>query len=216
MMCTITSFAEESLIKFRNIEWWTDYSHANYAILKDAGDSHHVVFENADIDSIENAEWWGIYSDDRVNEAGLSAFYYSIPVAGYTADVHVYYMYPIVDGKVEREKESAEIYFGMYEFEEFEDLRAVYDDLKEKLTTLYGDGEDRPTKYIDSTYWEDADHNCIWLVIDKDSDYAQVRLAYAAGDSKARLIGINDQLSLEKLEAENASRAANTENTSGL
>ena len=204
----------ETPIKFRGIEWYTKFPIVNEMF---EGNSPYV-FENADIDSIEYAEWGGIFTEDRTNEAGVSVYYHDLDVAGYTAEVKAYYMYPVVNGVSVRETDEAEFYFAMYTFEDYEDMDSVYADLKNKLVSLYGEGKQKRNGYYkESTYWEDARNNALWIVLDAEDDIIrEIRLAYTAGDAKDRLNELRAVLLSEKAAEEEDSRAQNTENTSGL
>lgn len=217
--CGIAEQAEDDtnlVIKFRDIEWWATFDDVDDVL---AGSSNAKrpsrSRENDDIDSINYAED-GYFSDDRVDEGGVSATYYDIDVAGYTTDVETYYMYPIEMGYVQRVQDNAQMYFAMYEFEDMQDLPAVYDDLQTKLTNLYGEGAYKSNGYYDSTYWEDAQGNAVWLLIDKDVDYRSVRLAYAAAGHRERLAELDAQIAAETLAVEEQQRNDNADNSSGL
>lgn len=125
-------------------------------------------------------------------------------------------MYPIEFGYVQRIQDKAQLYFGMYEFKDMENLPAVYEDLKVKLTNLYGEGTYKSNGYYDSTYWEDAQGNAVWLLIDKDDEYATVRLAYAAAGHRERLAELDAQIAAETLATEEQQRNDNADNSSGL
>lgn len=205
-----------TLIQFRGIEWYSDYETVHNFLESECIDSYFCSFsmENTTIDSIYSIEWGYSLSDDRVDEAGIGVGYMDMPVAGYVADVYAYYMYPITDGKVDRSTEKAEFYVAYYSFEDMENLTAVYDDLTAKLTALYGEGIPKTDKYYDSIYWQDAEGNMVWLLIEDDA--SAVRLGYAAGDHITRLDTLREQIRNETIAAEDESRQENSGNTSGL
>ncbi len=204
----------DNQITFRGIEWYTKFPTVNGMFRNNSP----YVFENADIDSIEYAEWGGIFTEDRTNEAGVSVYYHDLDVAGYEAEAHAYYMYPIVDGASVRDTDEAEFYLAIYSFMDYEDMDSVYADLKNKLISLYGEGEQKKNGYYkESTYWEDENGNALWIVLDAEDDVIrEIRLAYAAGDSKERLAELRKVLLAEKAAAEENERKQNAENTSGL
>lgn len=206
----------DGLIRFRGLEWYSDYSTVHSLLLQDCEPNFLPCYclENTTIDSINRIEWAYMFSDDRVDEAGVSVCYYDISVAGYVADVDVYYMYPIKNGKVDRNLESSQMYTAYYVFEDMADLPAVYDDLSVKLTSLYGEGTPKSNGYYNSIYWQDSQGNMAWLLI--ESDNTEVRLGYAAGDHITRLGKLRDQIRDETIAAEDESRQNNAGNTSGL
>ena len=203
-----------SPITFRGLEWYSKFSEIN----KTFGDIHPYIFENSDIDSIQFAEWGSVYSEDRVEEAGVDVYYHGLEVAGYTTEAQVYYMYPVVNGSAVKETSEAEFYFAMYRFENYEDMDSVYADLKNKLVSIYGDGEQKKNGYYkESTYWEDENGNALWIVLDAEDDIMrEIRLAYAAAGSKTRLSELKYTLLAEKAASEENERNQNAENTSGL
>lgn len=208
--------SNDATITFRGFEWYAPFSEVHPLMERDSGSDFMPSFgyDETSIDSIYRVERAYMFSDHRVDEGGAEYYYYEIDVAGYVADVDIYYMYPIVDGAVLHDETKAEMYMAVYEFSELEDMPAVYEDLKTKLTALYGEGEERLDKYYDSVYWEDANGNAIWLVIDEDGE--EIRLAYAAGGHIDRLAALEEQLSIDAAKAEDEARKENAGNTSGL
>ena len=206
----------DATIFFRGLEWYSEYDEVHSLLLQDCEPSilPFFCFENTTIDSIYRIEWAYMFSDDRVEEAGVNVCYNDISVAGYIADAEVYYMYPIKNGKVDRSLEGAQMYVAYYVFEDMADLPAVYDDLSIKLTSLYGEGTPKSNGYYNGIYWQDSHGNMAWLLIENDN--SAVRLGYAAGDHIARLGTLRDQIRSETIAAEDESRQDNAGNTSGL
>ena len=99
-------------------------------------------------------------------------------------------------------------------------LPDIYVDLKAKLSSLYGETiEPKRTagwkEYYDITvkneaYWEAADGSSLWLALyynTSKNEYRSIKIAYAAPNSTARLIELEQQidyeanLDLDKIEA---------------
>ena len=59
-------------------------------------------------------------------------------VAGYEADIKLWFVYPVTDGIVMNNEADAVFYAGSYEFPSWNDVVSIHTDLKGKLTTLYG------------------------------------------------------------------------------
>lgn len=222
MLFTACAFAEgapadDVEITFRGFEWYAPFSEVDPVLAEIVNyDSVGVVsIPNEKIDSINSAARPGMYSEDAVENAGVVGFYGNVEVAGYSVLAELYYMYPIVDGAVIRETESAELYTAIYFFDEVADPNAVYEDLNEKLVGIYGVGQDKTTEWHQSgTYWEDTNGNAIWLVV--DDDCTEVMLVYAAGEHIDRLAALETQIEIDALKSEEESRKENAGNDTGL
>ncbi len=60
-------------------------------------------------------------------------------VAGYEVGTVLWFVYPFKDGIFCSEENEAVFYAGVYEFHSWDDLPAIKEDIKGKLTVLYGD-----------------------------------------------------------------------------
>lgn len=215
-----SNISEGATIRFRDFEWYAPFEEVDATMIRssDATFMSHMDFENTTIDSINGAEWEYMYSDDRVDEGGVCAYYYDISVAGYLAEAELYYIYPIVNNTVRRDKNDAQLYLATYSISDLADMQAVYEDLNVKLSSLYGAGTDKSSNDFDGMYWQDSIGNAIWLVYETNEtfDYSQIRIAYAAGGHIERLAELEAQIELETRNAEEESRQENSGNTSGL
>lgn len=164
--------------------------------------------------------WNNIDGDYTVDEAGAYVSYRNVSVAGYNADLYTYYMYPIVDGRVSRNDDNAEFYMAIYEFETLTDMPAVYEDLRAKLTDLYGKSKElnNPDNWTNFTgrLWTAADGSQIWLRNYFMYNSYTLKLTYVAPDATSRLEELEAQITQEKIEAEELERQQNSSNTDGL
>ena len=203
-----------SSIAFRGIEWYGKYKD----VYPDFEGDFSMTFENSSLDSINYAECGIIHSSDAVDDGGI-ALYNEFEVAGYDADTTLFFMYPIENGKSNRNKDDSEFYMAVYEIYSYEDMLSVYKDIEGKLISIYGEGTSKTNEryYTESLYWEDENGNALWLIYDDlYKALTQVRIAYAAGSSKARLAELREVLLAEKAAAEENERKQNAGNTSGL
>ena len=61
-------------------------------------------------------------------------------VAGYNCDSELWFVYPVENGKSVIDENKAVFFAGKYNFWDWEvDAKAVFDDLEQKLTKVYGD-----------------------------------------------------------------------------
>ena len=199
---------------FRNIPWYSTKTTASDALdsLKTSRNSSNTTMPDW------FQKWSNITGDYKVEEAGAYVGYSGVTVAGYNASLYTYYMYPIVDGRVSRNDDNAEFYLAIYDFEKLTDMQAVYDDLVQKLTGLYGESTalNNPDSWTDFTgrLWTADDGSQIWLR--KFNDNNKVKLSYIAPNSTERLQALEAQITQEKIEAEELERKNNETNTDGL
>lgn len=155
---------------------------------------------------------------DRVDgDLGCNVSYAGLSVAGYQPSSSIAcYIFPIVDGQIVRDIQSAQIYMGYYTFEseDYGDLSIVYDDLARKLEQLYGKGNESSTEYYTNTVWQDDTGNVIRLRKDNDASY--LTLAYVASTADSRLDDMAVAYVDEKTREEDAIRNENVNNTDGL
>lgn len=206
--------AEESeTFLFRNIPW--------YAPKKEVSDTLSSLTMNLNLPNATIPDWFQTWehtdSDYTVAKAGAGTGYGNVSVAGYNAELIVYYVYPIVDGKLLRNGDEAEFYLAVYEFSDSADMEAVYNDLVTKLTGLYGESS-ALNKWgrFTGRLWKAKDGSQIWLrIYNTNGDYT-VQLSYTAPESTSRLEAVEAQITKEKLEAEELERQKNINNTDGL
>ncbi len=218
-----SSFAEAAVATqqqetflFRSIPWYSTQKDAQNAL------STLTTYSNYSQTTIPDwfQRWNNIDGDMTVEGGGCYTRYKNVSVAGYTASLYVYYMYPIVDGKTVKADDTAQMYLALYEFATLADMPAVYDDLVAKLTKLYGESEalNNPDNWtnFNGRLWKAVDGSQIWLrLFHMYGDYT-LKLSYIAPDCTARLETLDAQLLQEKIDAEAEKRQQNQDNTEGL
>ena len=199
---------------FRNIPWYSTKTTTTDAL---SNLNTHGNYTNVTLPDWFQ-RWSNIDGDYKVREAGANVTYTGVPVAGYNAVLDTYFIYPIVDGRVSRNDDNAELYLAIYRFSKLTDMQAVYDDLVQKLTGLYGESTalNNPDGWtnFNGRLWTAEDDSKIWLRKFNDSD--EVKLSYIAPRSTERLKAIEAQITQEKIEAEELERQKNATNTDGL
>lgn len=218
------AFAEQpDAITFRGISWYTNAEDVNNTIkaIEGAAPSRYSArTEKADMQS-----WfkkWPYYNTDEcVDEGGVILKYTTVPVAGYSAGLSVYCMYPIVDGKVAYDSSQAEFYMAIYAIDGFEDLYSVYTDLQTKLDKTYGSHVDQSFANggMEGVTWTAKDGSVVWLRIRQNTvykNYEDVQITYFAPNGNERLNALSAQIYREAVDAENAERENNTNNFDGL
>lgn len=166
ILCSI-AVGEE--ITFRGIPWGSNISYVEDAI----EDGYFFYLPNMKL-----AKW-----EETIDlEDGLfSSFYRNLcgwevtvvpkndeKIAGYNATIELMFVYGYEDGKVLRDKESAELFSATYVFDVLGTQKA-YDDIKSKLISLYGECEeylDFPTLFHDraeASVWYGAEDTALLL-----------------------------------------------------
>lgn len=160
---------------------------------------------------------------DYVDGGGYVGRYTGVTVAGYeVSEMGASYIYTIDDsGNINKSDDDALFYFGWYEFDanDYVDGDGVYNDLAEKLVSIYGEGVvDEESKYHTTITWCDESGNQIRLLLGgKDWDTGHyVTLGYIAAGADERLDEIQGALDAEKAAEEAAERESNKDDLSGL
>ncbi len=159
-------------------------------------------------------------SDNYIENGCQMLLYSSVPVAGYNTTLILYCIYPIVDGEIKKDVETTEFYMARYIFDsdDFEGLDSIYDDLLDKLSSVYGESEEKGNgKSNIGRVWYAADGSVLWLnkfLYGGKSN--TVMITYCEPNIDDRLIALKQQIAQEKLEKEELERQQNTNNTDGL
>jgi hypothetical protein len=216
------SSSESSTISFRNIPWWTSKNEVEKILVADGASIEQAAFED-NILRMSGIDFANSTSGkDRVDGGGTVARYSGIKVAGYTpSETQACYIYNLNDdGTINKDKETAQFYFGWYTFEarDYVDGEGVYNDLAQKLQSLYGEGiVNDESSYYTTITWIDADNNQIRLLLGgKDSDTKYVTLGYMAAGADERLNEMQISVDAEAVQQEAAERKKNKEDISGL
>lgn len=216
-----TENVKDFTIQFRGIPWYSKRSEAEETLLSEGSNVVGSLGLPNQMDDLRSAFILDYTLQDveyAVDGAGYRGWYHEMEVAGYTPTfVWAYYLYPIKDGVMDKNDDESEFYFAYYEFQagEFSDYDAIFNDLGEKLKTLYKEPEELESDYFTVLKWTDNDDNMIVLSKLKGEN-ENVKLAYLAGGAYEKLIEAKSVIEAEALDAENAAREANADNTSGL
>ena len=216
----MTEEIKDYSITFRGIPWYSKKSEAESVILESGENVVGSLGAPNLMENLRGAFVWDYTMEDQefqVDGAGCRGWYNHIDVAGYTPTyVWAYYLYPIQDGALIKDDEEAEFYFAYYEFMagDFSDYDAIYEDLGQKLESLYGTPQENISDYFKTKIWFDNDKNMIVLSSLRMND--NVKLAYIASGANERLEESMGILDAETLAGENAEREENKNNTDGL
>lgn len=212
-----TETTNEKPIRFRGLEWYITKREAEATLIAEGADKALLSSSEGDIYRLSAIDYLRTtMGSDRVDDGGFKELYRGLNVAGYKPDVYACYYYHIEDGIIDRNEDKAVFYFGWYEFDygEFSDYIAVFDDLKAKLSSLYGEPETKEDKYHIIATWVDKDGNTLQLLTNDKYEY--ISLGYIASGSDERLDAVQVALDAEKAAIEAAEREKNKNNTDGL
>lgn len=213
---------EKSTFTFRDIQWWDTKTDAEKQLVAEGAEIQTAAFEDniLRMSGIDYANSTG--AKDRVEGGGTVVRYSGLKVAGYTpSETEACYIYTLNDdGSINKDKDSAQFYFGWYTFESYDyaDGEGVYNDLLQKLQSLYGDGAiNSDDDYFTTSTWTDADNNQIRLLLGgKNKDYKYVTLGYIAAGADEKLDEMQAAVDAENIASEAADREKNKKDVSGL
>lgn len=177
-----------SEITFRGIPWGSTKQKTEEVLGKASNESTTVIYLT------------GITIDKDI---GIGARYslHPLTVAGYTAKkTKVSYVYPVIDGVMLRDNDRAILFFAGYEImDDTNDANAIFEDLTEKLSKLYGEyvANDKDKSRI----WTDALNNSVQLELFGNS--VMVNYTY----------GMAEELVAEAQKARDEERAEQLEET---
>ncbi|MCD7846794.1 MAG: zinc-ribbon domain-containing protein [Oscillospiraceae bacterium] len=169
-------------ITFRDIPWGTSYADAkellsDLDLWKLAGESYKIY----SVEDITLGDYKEIsFEKNDINIIG-NTWNSHIDVAGYTTeDITLFFAYVPVDGVLTKTEEDSALYGARYEFKP-ENLSEAADDLKEKLSSLYGEPDSTKT---DSDIWGNKYTYITWTgkrnteVVMKICDSSQCSLSF--------------------------------------
>ena len=200
----------EAEIKFQGFEWYTDYP----TTLKAATERglSEKWYNNFFYDDFCTTPHWQIvytslssFAGSETKCGGSVSYYTDIPnVAGYrVSDLELYFMWNEETGYTTDYKNpgATKFYMAKYEFD-VEDFLSCYDDLMEKLKTIYGNNP-----YSDTYGWIDPSPYALW--VNKESalvgighDSHDTYLVYMAPGAEEKLVNIEELI--KKQEIDNA------------
>lgn len=210
---------DDGIIRFREIKWYSTKKDVENYLFETGAENGGWMSSDSDIYRMSGIDYTNVtMGEDRVEGGGCKGWYSGVSVAGYEAsDTYACYIFSINDdGSIEMSEDDAQFYFGWYTFtqEDYSDIAAIYDDLKTKLCTLYGEGLANKTDYHTTMTWMDAENNQVRLLMNNDFTY--ITLGYMAAGAEERLDEM--QVVLDKIESQNEAeeRENNKDNVSGL
>lgn len=230
LVCLSTAFCIPAYAKespkaeytFRNIPWYSTKSDTEQ-IFKDEGFTIEADVWKNKVRRMSGIDFLNTMSGhDYVDGGGYVGEYYGVNVAGYdVSSMGASYIYTIDDsGNINKSDDDALFYFGWYEFDsnDYTDGEGVYNDLAQKLQSLYGDGTtNTDDDYFSTTTWLDEDSNQIRLLLGgKDRDSKYVTLGYMAAGADEKLDEMQTAIDAEKIANEASEREKNKEDVSGL
>lgn len=207
---------------FRDIPWWSSKTDAEKLLVGEGAEIQQAAFQDnilrmSGIDYISTTG-----GKDRVDGGGIVARYSGLKVAGYTpSDTQACYIYTLnSDGSINKDTDSAQFYFGWYTFDSYDyaDGEGIYNDLAQKLQSLYGDGtSNTDDDYFSTITWVDDSNNQIRLLLGgKSKDYKYVTLGYMAAGADEKLDEMQTAVDAENVANEASEREKNKEDVSGL
>ena len=210
---------DDGIIRFRGIRWYSTKKDVENYLVESGSSTGGWSSSDNDIYRMSGINYTNVtMGSDRVDGGGYKGRYPGVSVAGYAASgTYACYIYPInEDGSVNISEDDAQFYFGWYEFtqDDYADIPSIYEDLKTKLCTLYGDGQENETKYHITMTWKDTENNQVRLLMNTDSTY--ITLGYMAAGAEERLDEMESALDRMNSQKESKEREENKENTSGL
>lgn len=182
-------------ILFRDVPWYSTKSEAE-SILGMVGGFHQDMQELP-----RGAVYQGIgtqvYYDGRLN------------VAGYYPTVRMFYVYPVIDGSLVKDKDLAMFYLAAYKFSpiDYGDTESIKNELLVKIKDVYGD-----PSYVDGDYyWVDSYGNTLKLF-----NNTWLQLSYYVHDAVELLEKADYVLDQERAAEEEQQRAMHTYDYEGL
>lgn len=206
----------EREILFRDIPWGSDSFSAKES-MEQSGITSNFVWKNMNMPSVEHLFVIDFYSS--VPNAGNTAYFYDFEVAGHkVSQACMNFMYKVENGIVDRNTD--ELYSAVYTLD-VADHQTVYDSLKQKLTDLYGEGEESESsrkglilagdysggyKYkILETTWNGANDTFVtlrWTSNTNDAASVQqecgIMIAYGKSDADKKLDALREAIDEEK------------------
>lgn len=169
-LCTTAPvFAQtDSEILFRDVPWGTSFTDTEN-ILSDF-DWYGLSFESMKTFPVQevltdDAGDTDIFTNGGINMTAQPFSNKEVEVAGYTtSDLEMFFAYTSVDGIMQEDDSQTALYGARYEFEP-QNLQSMYEDIKNKLTSLYGEPDD----VTSDKNWLGIKHTYTWWYGANDS-----------------------------------------------
>ena len=184
-VCTAAEYENE--IQFRNTPWGISYTEAKelfpeYGLWPITGE-HMKFYPITELYS-DQYDFSNTPTYHDINIIGETTSN-KIDVAGYkTTNIELFFAYTVIDGVITHEEADSRLYGAKYTFEPADAL-AMIDDLKGKLSSLYGDideeGSDTGIVWDHKWWiWRGANQTAVSLTFqdEKDSERDKVWISY--------------------------------------
>lgn len=207
----------EKEILFRDIPWGITYAEACDLMPEfDWYTMYFYMMKTYSVDEIIYGDYEGIdFENSGINMTAIPFYNKETSVAGYTtSNIDLYFSFPVINGIMAQDENNSIFYGARYEFEP-ENTDDMYDDLKTKLSSLYGNPikEYSEADYLDIettiTVWEGANNTYVSLYADDVFDEVELwpdslYISYAWGEGDAFLQAASDAVSAQAIEEESS------------
>jgi len=219
MIVSLSAYADyDKEITFRGLPMGSSIQAVKDKLMEDGIDpSEFSIDENEGMDNFFSSSYEEKFKHVITEDGGYSFSIYSVPkdfkVAGYdVAYIWMDFMYKVVDGIPIKDMELAGLTKARYIIEVVDEL-AVYSDIKEKLTKLYGTPVERKDDdETDMAIWYGTNDTVVYCQWDDD----EVRIYYGTTstyETIKTLINYEKQLAYE---AEQKLIEESVDDTTGL
>ncbi|MBQ7866241.1 MAG: hypothetical protein IJ350_07705 [Clostridia bacterium] len=227
----------EGEIKFRDIEWGASATEVRNKLA-----AQGVISSEHDIKSVDSIQAWSVSCDPVIEwEAGATISVYDFAdtfrVAGYPLSaMWIDCPYSYQTDKVDRSMDGTQLMYAEMKFN-VTDIELVYEDLTNKLISLYGQPEEVTdnngyTSLADMTDWTEYNTWRVWYGADNTGVYLyktyrraagsdtvempELILAYGKTDGAAYLAGIKTAIQNEEKAYDAMVQQQNVNNVDGL
>lgn len=200
---------DEDTYTFKGAPWYCTKSQAE-KIWKQKSNYDYSSIRTVDILEYPN------FDSKVAGESGIDVRYGMTSVAGYSARMIAEFVYPIEDGIIIRDNDSAQLYMAYYWIsnDDYTDISGIYNDLESKLTSIYGTPDDASDKYHLKKEWSDKSGNRILLTV--NTSMYNITIGYLVSDAEERVEAMKEAIDNEAIRQEQLDRLNNSNNVDGL
>ena len=226
ILLPLSSFAlagQIDAITFRDIAWYSDKRTVSAKMKTIPDVSTPWIGSEQKHAKLESwfQKWEYFYSDDAIENGGVILKFNKVPIAGYSSEVELSFLYTIKNDRVTYDDDTAEFYKALYKIDGYPNMYGIYEDLRNKLKQTYGD-------YVSKSYYEGGlegalwiakDGSLIWLRVYQNSishKYQNVMVTYFAPNGEERFASLAQQISNENTERIKEEQKKNADNFEGL
>ena len=227
-----TTEPEKVEILFRDISWGTTSKDAKQLLKKSNSSASTSIWEMSYILYPSTMLDIGISSSDGVQEGGNVLYAHNLTAGGYDIQMaQLHFAYTLQNGKIDRATDS--LYAALYYFDVVEH-KAVYKDLQQKMSDLYGSGKessktksgwiaagDYSGRYeyaVKQITWYGDNNTFVtlqWVSSTNQADSIQnncgISMLYGKTDAKSMLDNLEKALEQEKANADKENAEGNSD-----